>query len=102
MSWTSIVELNHDFAADIERDPQAFVDALLACLRGGRTGSVPAGYVVMSLYRGGDGTYDEWVAFRDKVVGRRRRQLEGLDRLARLSQEMGLYDVPSEKGGGQG
>lgn len=64
MGITTLLELNHDMAFEIERDPQKFLDAVLEQMRiGSRLGAVPGGRIVASFGRWGgvaDRDWEEW------------------------------------------
>ena len=74
MGWTSVIEINHDRLADIDRDPAAWVEALRAKLSHGETGEITGGRVVAAFPRYDGPTHKAWEAFKQGLAGAPPRQ----------------------------
>ena len=71
MGNTTIIELNHDFFMDIEKDKVGFADKILAHLGHGNWNEmpkrIPGGQIVCSFHRSPGHHHDQWYKFKDKL-----------------------------------
>lgn len=68
MGNTTIIELNHDFAYEIEGQPLRFAQEVIDQLRDmGKNGKkIMGGKVIAGFHRSGKGIYKDWEKFKIK------------------------------------